>query len=233
MAKHTIVGDVRLSDYLDQGDPIRFTNQEIRRMCRLANLGRNDVFYDLGSGWGQNLIIALTEFDARTTVGIERDRGRCEVAVERLKNWSLANRSKVVPGDFEDLLFRGLEGADLSEATVIFYGLTTTTECGEAIARRAPKGCRLLYYFNGLFPEILPDRADFPFYVSVSPFKKPKTEHEWLKAVVQKEQSSVNPGQRPSVQELWDELSHDCEIYGDIDAVSDYRGRLKRTVGSQ
>jgi hypothetical protein len=51
--------------------------------------------------------------------------------------------------------------------------------------------------------------------------------------VVQKEQSSVNPGQRPSVQELWDELSHDCEVYGDIDAVSDYRGRLKRTVGSQ
>ena len=40
------------------GPAILFTNPEIRRMLKLAGAGQRDVFFDLGCGWGQNLIIA-------------------------------------------------------------------------------------------------------------------------------------------------------------------------------
>jgi hypothetical protein len=89
---------------------------------------------------------------------------------------------------------------------------------------------RLVYYFNGLFPEMLPDKADFPFYASTCPFRKPKSEVEWLKAIVAKKCSTLGSGQQPSVSELWEELRHDADIYGDRSLVRDYKKRLRKIL---
>src|SRR3989338_2439293 len=43
-----------------------------RAMCELANIKREDVIYELGSGDGTSLIIAAKEFGARG-IGIEID----------------------------------------------------------------------------------------------------------------------------------------------------------------
>ena len=77
----------------------------------------------------------------------------------------------------------------------MFYGLTTDKEVAEAIERKLISGARLVYYFNGLFPEILSDKVDFPFYASTRPFRKPKSEAEWLKTVVEKRKSTLEGGQ--------------------------------------
>ena len=46
--------DINLEDeYWHQGDPIRFTNPEIRRMLTLAKAGKDDVFCDFGSGFAK------------------------------------------------------------------------------------------------------------------------------------------------------------------------------------
>ncbi len=80
-----MIDDACLDDDDDKGYPILFTNPEIRKMLHLAKAGPSDVFYDLGSGWGQNLIVALTEFGVRKAVGIEQDRERHHVSLERLE----------------------------------------------------------------------------------------------------------------------------------------------------
>jgi hypothetical protein len=37
--------------------PIYYANQDIRRMLNLAKVAENDVFFDLGSSFGQNILL--------------------------------------------------------------------------------------------------------------------------------------------------------------------------------
>lgn len=235
MPRKSLIDDVKLEEEDDKGPPIIFTNQDIRRMLTMVEAGPRDVFCDLGCGWGQNLIIALTEFEVARAIGIEKDISRkrkCEERLRRLEKRypSLIGRWVVFEGDFEDFLASKISNADLSNLTIVFYGLTTDEKVAESIGQVLGRGARLVYYFNGLFPEILPDKMDFPFYASIYPFRKPKSEAEWLNAVVRKKFSTLERGRQPSVSELWEELSHDADVYGDRSLVSDYKKRLKKIL---
>jgi precorrin-6B methylase 2 len=233
-ARRSLINDVTLEDEDVKGDPILFPNQEIRRMLRLARVEAGDTFYDLGSGWGQNLILALTEAGAGKVVGIEQDGERREVSLKRLAKWArkrpeLKGRFSVVSGDFDDLLKGELEGANLKEATVVFYGLSTYRELLQGIERnwKGQQGKRLAYRW--VFPEILPDRKDYPFFVSDFPFKKPRTELEWLNKVVGKERSSIEEG-TPETEELWEELTHDYDLKREAREIKYYKKRLRETL---
>jgi len=238
LRKKSLIDDLSLGEEFPKGPPILFTNPEIRRMLHLAHVGRSDVFFDLGSGWGQNLILALAEAGVKEAIGIEKDKGRSRISIERLDKWAknrleLAGRYKVVQGDFEDLFNRKLEGADLRNATVVFYGLTTYLEVVSGIRRnwKGLKSKRLVYYYPCLFPEIMPDRSDYPFLVSDFPFKKPRSELDWLRMVVGKTTSSIGDGP-PAASELWDELRHDYDVDGDKTEISYYRTGLKEITGN-
>ncbi len=150
------IDDIGHAEDDDKGPPIRFTNQEFRKMFSLASLGKDDVFYDLGSGWGQSPIVALNEYDAKLAVGIEMDRERQAVSTARLRKWGLASKSKVVSGDFQDLYENRLQGASPSDATVVFYGLTSDNGLIDAMRQLCKPGCRLIHYFNGLFSGLCP-----------------------------------------------------------------------------
>lgn len=231
---HSLIDDVTLDDDEHKGYPILFTNQEIRMMLRLASVGPSDVFYDLGCGWGQNLVIALTEFHVRKAVGVEKDRERYHVATERLRRWQIQpKRGVVLRDDLDKVLSGRAKGVDLGEATVVFFGLSTDKTLLKRLEQRLRKGSRLVYYFNCLFPEIMPDRADFPFYVSVVPFGHPRSQQSWLSSVLQKKRSSISRGKHPSLEELWDELSHDYDVQKITDKVWDYRRRLRKAVGQR
>lgn len=233
----SLIDDVYLDDDRDKGEPILFTNQAIRKLLLLAKVGDGDVFYDLGSGWGQNLILALTEANAGKVVGIEKDEDRMKRALNRLDAWAKARpefkgRYQVILGDFDRLLKDKLEGASLREATVVFYGLSTYKALIDGIRNnwQGSKGHqRFVYYYRWLFPEILADRHDYPFLVSAFPFRKPRSELDWLRSVVGKEHSSIRRGQ-PDEDELWDELAHDYDVDGDIDEIARYKRRLKAAL---
>jgi precorrin-6B methylase 2 len=232
MVKNSLIDDVKLEEWEDKGRPIIFTNQEIRKMLEMAEAGPKDIFCDLGCGWGQNLIIALTEFEVAKVIGIEKDVSRAIKCEKRLKKWekrypSLSGRSIILNKDFNRLL---RSHGSIGSPTIVFYGLTTDQGVAESIARHLSQGARLVYHFQGLFPEILPDKAAFPFYASVYPFRKPKSEAEWLNAVIGKKISTLDRGQQPSVSELWDELRHDADVDGYRYTVSDYKRRLKKSL---
>jgi hypothetical protein len=232
----SLVDDVYLDDDRGKGEPILFTNQAIRKMLQLVKVGEGDVFYDLGSGWGQNLILALSEANAAKVVGIENDEGRRKKALGRLDAWAKARpefkgRYSVILGDFDRLLKDKLEGASLKEATVVFYGLSTYKALVEGIWEQwegRSGGRRFVYYYRWLFPEILADGRDYPFLVSNFPFKRPRNELEWLKSVVGKEHSSIKKGV-PDEDELWEELAHDY-VDGDPSEIHQYKRRLKAAL---
>lgn len=197
-------------------------------MLALAKAGRNDVFCDLGCGWAQNLIIALTEFHVKRAIGFERSKDRYEIALKRLRrrNEISKERYQVFNRKFEDLLNDKLPDVKLADITIIFYGLSTNREVLEKIAMKVRPRTRLLYYFNCLFPEILPNDSDFPFFVSVARFKKPRSEYAWLSAILRKDKSSLRPEKKPSVAELWDEFKHDYDVDGNSGYVKGYQKRL-------
>ncbi len=225
------IDDVRVSwPKSGLGPPILFTNIDIRRMLRLAGARQNDVFYDLGCGWAQNLIVAATEFGVRKCVGIERDKRRYLKAVQRVRARNLPSRIKIVRGNFEDIVDGTLAGEDIKEASILFYGLSTSAEFLERFSNRMKKDARLAYYYNTLFPEIKADRADYPFYVSAQPFTRPVSEHDWLDSIIQKEKSSLKIGSKPSTEELWDELAHDYDYWGLRSEVGKYRARLRKSL---
>ncbi len=79
-------------------------------MLKLADVGANDVVYDLGSGDGRIVILAAQKYGARG-VGIELDPQLVERSRQIAREAEVAGRVNFVVGDLFD--------ADISEATVV------------------------------------------------------------------------------------------------------------------
>ncbi len=90
----------------------------VKRMLTLAQLGPNDIHYDLGSGDGRIAIAAVKDFKAKKAVGIDLDP-------QRIKE-SLANHAKSGVGDRVTFLNRNIFETDFSEANVISLYLLST-----------------------------------------------------------------------------------------------------------
>jgi len=79
-------------------------------MLRLANVGRDDVVYDLGCGDGRIVIAAARQFGARG-VGVDIDPQRVREARENAQRAGVADRVRFLRQD----LFE----TDIREATVV------------------------------------------------------------------------------------------------------------------
>jgi hypothetical protein len=86
----------------------------IDEMLRLAQLSKNDVLYDLGSGDGRIVIAAAQKYGVRG-VGIDIDPERIREANENARRAGVSDRVRFVQQD----LFQ----ADLREATVVTFYL--------------------------------------------------------------------------------------------------------------
>lgn len=89
----------------------------IQRMLVLAELKAGEVFFDLGSGDGRTVIMAVKEFGARA-VGVELREDLVKKALSTIYEQSLQNRITIVNGD--------LFSVDLTSADVVFLYLTTS-----------------------------------------------------------------------------------------------------------
>jgi 16S rRNA A1518/A1519 N6-dimethyltransferase RsmA/KsgA/DIM1 with predicted DNA glycosylase/AP lyase activity len=86
-------------------------------MVELAEVGPEDVVYDLGSGDGRILFTAVNEFGAKKAVGYELDKHLCYLTAQEIKRQNLQDKIQIFNRD----LFE----ADISEATAITLYLTT------------------------------------------------------------------------------------------------------------
>lgn len=86
-------------------------------MLTLAELKPGEILFDLGSGDGRTVMMAVREFGARA-VGIELREDLVKKALSTIYEQSLQDRITIVNGD----IFR----VDLTSADVIFLYLTTS-----------------------------------------------------------------------------------------------------------
>ncbi len=83
----------------------------VMAMLKLANVSRNDVVYDLGSGDGRLVITAAQKFGAKRGVGVEINPGLVNRSIENAKQAGVSDRVQF----FQQDLFK----ANFSEASVV------------------------------------------------------------------------------------------------------------------
>jgi SAM-dependent methyltransferase len=222
--------------YEYMGPAVFYPNQNIRRMLDLAKVKENDVFYDLGSGYGQNVIMALTEFNVGKAFGFEQDRERLYISRERLKKIVLRKTGWVYNDDFTD----GLSKKRLKEATVIYCGVQDIDvelihKIESAWSKEEP-GRRFVYHHKNVPPELMPDNVAFPFYLSNTQlikghisFRHPTKEQEWVEKIVLQPENIVK-GPKRSLNQLWKEFSNNYDVEDLKDSVDGIKERLRRVV---
>jgi uncharacterized protein (TIGR03000 family) len=89
----------------------------VEAMCKLGEVGKDDVVYDLGCGDGRIIIAAVKKYGAKKGVGVEIDRDLVRKAKAAVKKAGLADKIEIRRGDV-------LKITDLSEATVVMLYLS-------------------------------------------------------------------------------------------------------------
>ncbi len=125
----------------------------VQRMLEMAEVGKNDVVYDLGSGDGRILFAAAQGFQARA-VGIEINPTLVELTRARVTEMGLEKRIEVRQ---EHLL-----EADLSDATVVtVYLLSSSNEVlRPKLERELKAGSRVVsldFQFQDWEPAVVAD----------------------------------------------------------------------------
>ena len=103
------------------------TNKEVAKAAgKLAKISSRDVVYELGSGDGQFLITAVTDFYVKRAVGIEIDPTRVLVSKLLIKKNKLEDKIEIIKDNFFNI--------NISSASVVFVYLVP-----RALERILPK----------------------------------------------------------------------------------------------
>jgi precorrin-6B methylase 2 len=84
----------------------------VAAMCKMANVGKDDVVYDLGCGDGRMVITAVKDFNAKRGVGVELDGELVKKSKAAAETAGVADKVDIRQGDV-------LKVDDISDATVV------------------------------------------------------------------------------------------------------------------
>jgi len=120
----------------------------VKKMLEMAEIGPNDVLYDLGSGDGRIVSEAVKSYGARS-VGIEADPIRVLWSRMLLFFYDIQNKSKIKWGNFFN--------QDITEATAVtlFLGGKTNQKLKDKLVKELKPGTRVVSYvwkFDGWEP---------------------------------------------------------------------------------
>ena len=157
-----------------KGDSISLPDDVIRRMFKLARLSKKDTFYDLGCGNSNAVYIAATENKVKKAIGVEKRKKSVASLLEKTR--SLRN-AKVIINDIRKV--------DISEGSVFlfwFHDEKTIKQMMQKFSAELKDGSRIITIWAP--PDlVIPNKIDFPFFVSRTPFKFAKNIEDQIKAI--------------------------------------------------
>ena len=124
----------------------------VEDMLWMADVGPNDVVYDLGSGDGRIVIAAARDFDAQRAVGIEIDSQLVQQSRAKARQAGVADRIQFIEGDLFD--------QDLRDASVValFLGHEPNIRLRPKLLSTLRPGTRVVSHDFGM-GEWPPDRV--------------------------------------------------------------------------
>lgn len=146
----------------------------IRKLLALAEVQSGDTFYHLQCGEGRAVELAATEFRASESVGIEPDPSLARIASNRCKRL-----------DTVKIINDNLLNVDLSRASVVllWYGETAAAlKMERKIKKELQDGGRVITIWSP-FGLTMPDKIEFPFFVTIKPFRRARSIRDQIKAI--------------------------------------------------
>jgi hypothetical protein len=116
----------------------------VRDMLWMANVGKDDVVYDLGSGDGRIVIAAVRDFGAHRAVGIENDPERIRQSRENARKAGVTDRVEFIQGDLFTTDFRP------ASVVVLFLGHQENIGLRPKILSTLKPGTRILSHQFGM-----------------------------------------------------------------------------------
>ncbi|MFC1992065.1 SAM-dependent methyltransferase [Chloroflexota bacterium] len=131
----------------------------VRKMLELAQVGPEDIVYDLGCGDARALIMAVKEFGVQKAIGYEIRQDLYERSKQEIQGQNLQDRITLVRGDLLD--------ADLSEASVIVLYLSPkANDCLRPKLEREVKSATRIVSYDFQINKWCPDKKvqleDYP-----------------------------------------------------------------------
>lgn len=159
------------------GEAVSLPDSVVRNIFKFAGLKKSDVFYHLGCGRGNAVAIAAKEFGVHRSIGVEIKEA---VVTKARKQIAGIKNAVIVHAD--------IRKADISEATIILFWFNDPdmVDVMEARFKKLKDGARVITIWAPL-GMTLPDKVDFPFFVSKKPFKRAKSIREQIKAIYKTE----------------------------------------------
>ena len=124
---------------------VQTPHEVVAEMLRMANVGRDDVVYDLGSGDGRLVIAAARDFGARGA-GVEIDPKLVALSTESARRAGVGDRVIFRTGDLFEM--------DLSPATVVTLYLSPelNQRLRPKLLRELRPGARIVSHDYGMDP---------------------------------------------------------------------------------
>ena len=173
---------MKIEDYLASlpqsiisGQDVQLPDNAFREIFRFVKLNKDDVFYHLGCGNGNGIVIALEEFGVKKAVGIDDDKEKISFAKKLLEEKKISNGIL----ECKDVL-----ESDISDANVILFWFSDQNIIEKIMPKFSSlkEGCRIITIWGPL-PDTLPDMVDFPYILNMVPFKKASNLQEQLLSV--------------------------------------------------
>ena len=162
---------MKIEDYLSSlpisiisGEDVELPDNTLKEIFRFAELTENDVFYHLGCGSGNSIVLALQEFMVKKAIGIDNNKDKIVYAQKLLEEKHISN------GSFR---CQDVTVSDISDATVILFWFSDKKMIEKMISKfeNLRPGCKIITIWGPL-TGFMPDKVDFPYILNVTPFKK-------------------------------------------------------------
>lgn len=160
-----------------KGEAVSLPDGVVRKIFKFAGLKKGDVFCHLGCGEGNTVEIAAREFKVKKSVGIEINKA---VAAKARKQIAGAKNAEIINAD--------IRKADISDATVVLFWFNDPdmVDAMEKQFKKLKAGARVITIWAPL-GMTLPNKIDFPFFVSKKPFRKARSIRQQIKAIYKTE----------------------------------------------
>lgn len=169
---------MKIEDYIQSlpnsiisGDAIQLTEKSFIDIFDFIELGEEDVFYHLGCGEGDGLKIAIEKYNVKRAIGIEIDPEK-------------ACKAKKVAKNPEEVICEDVRNVEFPDATVILFWFTEEKVIDDMKKKfeKLPKGVKIITIWSPL-PDCLPDKIEFPYIMSQTPFRRAQSIQEQLLSV--------------------------------------------------
>ena len=171
------------------GNPDVTTYDECLKIFDFAEMTSNDIFYDLGCGYGTVCIAAAENYNLRKNIGIEA----------RIENF-LEATNRVLEKDMDKNIIlenKFIENVDFSDATLVYYTIKPNLHHILHLLKMIQNNCRIITPKIPL-PSIIPTKNikinNSNFYLTKGPLEKSKARsiEEWIKSVPEYKNSDKN-----------------------------------------